>query len=180
MFIKLLKLLIDRNKRKDLILIVAVFSLFSLLLYGYFWFFSPYKLQLLYQNWDGPAYVVIAKSFYDIPAIEKANTLGFSPAYFAAHLPLYPLFIRLFSFMGYYRSMVFVSQLFSLLFILVVYYLIRFLYPKVNALIISLSIIFLPPRWFIVSHVGSSEPVFLFFLSLSIFFFLKRGIRFLP
>jgi len=172
LFPKISEVLISKDRGKDLILIILVFSLFSLILYGYFWFFSPYKLQLLYQNWDGPAYVVIAKSFYNLQDIEKANNLRLPSTYFAAHLPLYPLFIRIFSFIGYYRSMVFISQLFSLLFILTIYYLIRFLYPKTNALLISLSLIFFPPRWFTVSHVGSSEPVFLFFLSLSIFLFL--------
>lgn len=159
---------------RDTIIITAVFLVATLILYGYYWFFTPHKLQLIYQNWDGPSYVVVAKSFYNPKIIEAVNNTKLGTKEFALHLPLYPVFIRIFSFIGYYRSMLFVNQLFSLMFILAFYHLIKLINPKINALYASLALIFFTPRWFILSHVGSSESVMLFFLTLSLFFLTKK------
>lgn len=164
-----------RNIRRDIFIISFVFIIASLIFYSYYWFFVPQKLQLLYQNWDGPSYVVIAKSLYDPDLINQVNTISRNPEFFAAHFPLYPLLIRLFSFIGYFRSMLFVSQLFSLLFI-ITFYLLSVRLKLKRPLILCLLLVFLTPRWFIVSHVGSSEPVFLFFLTFSILFLAKKNL----
>ena len=69
--------------------------------------------------------------------------------------------------------MIFVSQLFSLLFIISFYRLAVFLKLR-HPLLLSLALIFISPRWFTVSHVGSSEPVFLFFLTLVLYYLFKK------
>ena len=49
----------------------------------------------IYRNWDGPSYLIVAKSLYNPEIIKK---LLFSPlpaTYFSAHFPLYPLLIKL-------------------------------------------------------------------------------------
>ena len=164
-----------KNKNKRNILIISlVFLLVSIIFYGYYCFFVPTKFYPIFHNWDGPSYVVIAKSFYNVEIISQINNQGVKPIFFAAHFPLYPVFIRLFSFMGYSQSMVFVSQLFSLLFIIAFYFLGLQLKLK-NPLILSIVAIFLTPRWFIVSHVGSSEPLFLFLLTLCLIFISKKN-----
>jgi len=160
--------------KKDYFIISLVFFLATLVFYGYFWFFVPGKLQFLYQNWDGPNYIHIAQTFYNPQLLGQMNIFGHDPTYYANHFPLYPIFIRLFSFIGYYRSMLFVSLLFSLLFLLAFYKLISELKISPNPLWIVLPLIFFPSRWFIVSHVGSSEPVFLFFLTLFLLYFQRQ------
>lgn len=162
--------------KKDWLVITGLFLLATFILYGYFWFFHNLKLQLVYQNWDGPSYVIISKSFYDPVVTDKVNFIHFRPpSYFAVHLPLYPVFIRLFSFIGYFRSMLFVSQLFSLFSIILFYeYLKNFKIVR-KPLLVALPLIFLTPRWFILYHVGASEPTFIFFLLLCFYFLKKRN-----
>ncbi|MCR4326306.1 MAG: hypothetical protein NUV52_01470, partial [Candidatus Roizmanbacteria bacterium] len=159
---------------RDFLIIAAIFVISTLILYASHWLFTPFKLQLIYQNWDGPSYVVIAKSFYNPELIDKANTLRLPATHFAAHFPLYPLFIFLFSFMGYFRAMIFVSLVFALLFLYVLYILIKELYPKLNPLLVVLPFIVITPRWFTVYHVGSSEPVFLFFIALALLYMVRK------
>lgn len=159
----------------DIIKITNVFLLASILLYGYYLLFTPEKLSYVYRNWDGPGYLVVAKTFYNVDLINKINPFSFLAAtHYAFQFPLYPIFIRLFSFIGWTESMIFVSQLFSLLFVFSIYFLVKIVNPKANALTVAILAIFYTPRWFIVSHVGSTEPQFLFFITLFMIFAYKR------
>ncbi len=149
---------------KNIAKILLAFAIASIILYGYFLFFSPYRLQLVYQNWDGPSYVVIAKSFYNKDIIPQVNTLRIPVKYFAAHPPFYPILIKLFSFIGYFQAMIVVSLMSTALFLCSFYYFLKDHVSAGNAFLLSLLSIFISPRWFVVSHVGSSEPLFLFLL----------------
>jgi 4-amino-4-deoxy-L-arabinose transferase-like glycosyltransferase len=165
---------IKRDSR-DLALIIAVFLLAVCILYGYYGFLTPYGMSYIFRNWDGPGYVVVAKTFYDVNLINKINPFWFLNAvHYAYQFPLYPVFIRIFSFMGYNQSMIFTSQLFSLFFVIALYYLVKIANPKANALAVALLAIFYTPRWFIVSHVGSTEPLFVFFITLFMICYLKK------
>lgn len=159
---------------RDILIITTVFLVATVILYGYYWFFTAHKLQLVYQNWDGPSYVVVAKSFYNPEIIKEVNNTKLSNGELSMHFPLYPLLIRTFSFIGYYRSMLFVSLLFSLLSVIALYFLVKKVYPQANALLVALPLIFFTPRWFIISHVGSSEPLILFFTILFLIFYVKK------
>ncbi len=101
--------------------LVLIFLFSSIIFFGRYLFFHPLKLQLLYQSWDGPAYVVVAKSFYNPILIDAANTVRLPTYYFANHFPLYPVFIKLLSFIGYWRSALVISQVFALLFTIAIY-----------------------------------------------------------
>ncbi len=162
-------------RAKNYLIISGVFLLSTLILYSYFWFFHPQKLQWVYQNWDGPSYVVIAKSLYNQDIAIKVNNIPVvGSGYFAAHFPLYPIFIRIFSFIGYYRSMLFVNHLMALGVLLVFYELVsRFKFTK-SPLLLTLAFVLFPPRWFLLTNVGSSEATFMFFSLLMLYFFLKR------
>ena len=164
------------NVTRDLAIIAAVFIFATVLLYGYIAWYTPEGMETVYRNWDGPAYVVVARSMYDskiIHALPKLPGID-RPSYYAQEFPLYPVFIRMFAFIGYEQSMIFVSLLFSLLFIFACYFLIHEVEPTANALVVSLLLIYYVPRWFVVSHVGSSEPVFLFFLVMCWHFFYRK------
>ena len=62
----------------------------------------------VYKNFDGPLYIIPAKTLYQFNLLEKLAPYISLPAnYFAAHLPLYPLLIRLFApLFGYLKSMI--------------------------------------------------------------------------
>lgn len=159
----------------DIYWIISVFILASSVLYGYYSYFTPEKMDFVFRNMDGPAYVVVAKTFYNVNLINNINPFPFlAPTHYAFQFPLYPLFIRLFSFIGYKESMIFVSQLFALLCTIALYFLVKLVNPKANALVVALLSIFYTPRWFIVSHVGSIEPVFIFFITLFLIFFMQK------
>ncbi len=154
--------------------IIITFLISSFIFFGYYLLFNSMKLQLLYQSWDGPAIVVVARSFYDHSLIAKVNTVGLPDYYFANFLPLFPIFIKLFSFMGYWRSSLFTTQLFALLFVIVMYKLLKMVYPKEKLNWIAIPLIFFPARWFSITHIGSSEPLFLLLISLFLIFLIKK------
>lgn len=169
-----MKLNLEKKTIRELLCVIAVFFAASLVLYGYFIFFTKGGMTTVYKNWDGPNYVVVAKSLYDPAIIQKVNAIGMSTTDFADQFPLFPLLIRLFSFMGYHASMIFVTQVSSLLFTITLYFFLKKYAPEANALIVAILSIFYTPRWFIVSRVGSTEPLFLFLMLLFLMAFLKK------
>lgn len=130
----------------------------------------------IYRNFDGLEYVIIAKTWYHpelIAGIPQALPAG----YFASHFPGYPVLITIFApVMGYLKSMLFVSLVFTVLSAWAFYFLVRDFKLSAHPLFLSLVFLILPARWVIVRSIGSPEPVFIFFVILSIYFFLKNQI----
>lgn len=141
-------------------LVLIVFSaLSSILLYVPVYRKDP---TVLFRYWDGPNYLYVARTLYDIPAQHPFVFYKTTPAYFACHLPLYPLLIRLFSYaLGYPAAMLAVTLLCSGLATCLFYQLIKetqvVKYPFWSAIVF----LFLPARWMIYHSVGSTEPLFL-------------------
>ncbi|MBI4065012.1 glycosyltransferase family 39 protein [Candidatus Gottesmanbacteria bacterium] len=161
--------------KRDIGWIINVFLLASLLLYGYYCLFTPHGMSYVYRNWDGPGYLIVAKTLYNVDLINKINPFPFLAAtHYAFQFPGYPLVIRLFSFIGWNESMIFSSQLFALLFSIALYILVKEVIPKANALVVAILSIFYTPRWFIVSHVGSTEPQMMFFITLFMILFHRK------
>lgn len=164
--------------KKDWFILTIAFTLASLILYGYY-FISPTKFDIVYKNWDGPSYVIAARSLY-VPAVATTfNTINSKDirsdwTFLPAHFPLYPLLIRFFSGVGYYRAMIMLSLAFSLGAVISFYELLRRNSLTKHPLLLSLPFVLLPPRWYIISHVGSSEPLFLFFLIWFLHFVLQK------
>ena len=72
----------------------------------------------IYQHYDGPWYVVVAKTLYDPVKIKNLKLESSAPEkYFAAHLPLYPALIKVvrdtgvLGQLGYLKAMVSVNLL---------------------------------------------------------------------
>lgn len=163
--------------KKDLAIITVVFAVVSLT----FYFFAKYTragTDSLYRAWDGPSYVIAAQSLY-VPELAVSYNSIQSPeiradfTFLPAHFPLYPWLIRMLSFLGYYQAMLLLSLGFSWLFLLVFYSFAKLLSVP-RPLLLTLPLILLTPRWFIISHTGSSEPLFLFALTLSLYYFYKN------
>lgn len=127
----------------------------------------------IYRNFDGLEYVIIAKSFYD-PEVIASLPQSLPANYFASHFPGYSILINLFApFLGFLKSMLFVSLASTILAAWAFYFLIRNFKLSSHPLFLSFIFLILPARWLIVHSVGSSEPTFIFFIITAIYFFMK-------
>jgi hypothetical protein len=164
--------------KKDLIIIVLTFLFVSLSFFIYAKL-SRTGMESVYKAWDGPSYVIAGQSLYNPELAVTHNTIRSTAirsdfTFLPAHFPLYPILIRSFSFLGYYQAMLAISLVSSLAFIVAFYFLARELKLS-HPLLLSLPLISLPPRWFIVAHTGSSEPIFLFFVVASLIFYFRKS-----
>lgn len=132
--------------------------------------------KILWQNYDGPNYLIVEKTWYNIEAI-KTRFASLIPAeYYPAHFPLYPAIIGIFDpFMKGPTAMLLSTLLGSVLCFLMLYkYLKEFGLSK-NPLWLCLVFLILPARWVALRAVGSPEPWFLFFIIASIYYFRKNN-----
>lgn len=167
----------------QLVSIIAVIIVSTLLLYlpfvtnthKYLGFAKDTSMQYVYQNYDGLYYIVPAASWYSPKAIEAMRLEFTLPLeYYAAHLPLYPFFIALLApILGYLNSMLSVTILFTIFFAFMFYYFVSHFKLTKHPLLLASVLLFLP-RFFIIRSVGAPEPLFMFLIIASIFFFEKK------
>src|SRR3989344_7038788 len=164
---------------------VITISLFTLVTTFLIWFPHMFSLSnfwglnfsngfnTIYRNFDGLEYLVIAKTWYS-PTLIAQIPQQLEAIYYAAHFPGFPLLIALFApLLGYLKSMLFILLLFTILASLAFYLLVRDFKLTSYPLMLTLVFLILPARWVIVRSVGSPEPIFIFFIILSLYFFLK-------
>jgi hypothetical protein len=136
--------------------------------------------QYVYGSFDGPLYIIPAKTLYDpdkidIPGKGLIISLPLSAGYFPAHLPLYPLVIRVFGeVIGYARSLIFTNILFSSLLALLFYYLLRKFNITQKPMLLTIIFLFLP-RLLVLRSVGAPESLFMFLILGSLLFFEKKN-----
>jgi hypothetical protein len=125
-------------------------------------------------NYDGPLYIVVAKTLYD-PVLAKTYPFDIPTEYYAAHFPLFPLLIKLFAFaLGFPYAMLFVTVASS---IVALYYFQRLIGEFVeekHVLWLTFLFALFPARWLIVRSIGSPEPLFLASIIASVFYFRKQ------
>lgn len=129
--------------------------------------------KTIYQNFDGPYYLVVARSWYDQATIGKYFSFNLPLEYYPAHFPLYPLAIKLISWLPLLnplRSMLVVNVLATIASAIV---LLEILKDKKipHALFISLLYLFLWPRMWAVRTIGSPETLFILWILLSLKYF---------
>jgi hypothetical protein len=123
--------------------------------------------SVLYSYWDGPHYVYLAKTLYAVPADHPFTPYGLTAAYYATHLPAYPLLIRLLvplTLGRYLPAMLLATLLASTTAAVLFYELLRRSSLVRAPLWTAVVFAFLPPRWVIYHSVGASEPLFLVFV----------------
>lgn len=129
-------------------------------------------LATLISNYDGPYYLVIAKSLYDKEIIRGLFSFPTALEYYPAHFPLFPLLIRLVSpILGSGFGMLVVTLVGSALAAIATYELLRGEWPRNLALPAALVFLLFPARWVVVRSIGAPEPWFIFFLVSSLIFF---------
>ena len=128
------------------------------------------NMGIIYRYLDGPLYMYVAKTLYIIPESTPFNLPAY---YYACHLALYPLTIRAFSFMGYDKSMIFVTLAASTLATMVFYRLLKEFRYSANPFWASVVFIFFPSRWLLYHSVGASEPLFMLLILASVYCYKK-------
>ncbi len=129
----------------------------------------------IYRHYDGLLYVVAAKTMYIPQLIDRFSLAVVLPVkYYAAHLPLYPLLIRLFApVFNYAKSMIFVNIASTIGLALFFYHVLKRLNFSKRPLILTYVFLLLP-RFLIIRSIGAPESLFLLLLLLSLFFFEKE------
>jgi hypothetical protein len=119
---------------------------------------------------DGPLYIYVAKTLYVVPAQTPLDLPGY---YFACHLALFPVLIRLFSSMGYQQAMLFIVIVSSTLAVLIFYMLVKEFKYSVDPFWLSIVFIFFPSRWLLYHSIGAAEPLFIMLVLASLYCFKK-------
>lgn len=131
----------------------------------------------VYKQFDGPLYIIPAKTAYNpvhIQQLDRDGVFPHNPSYFAAHLPLYPFFIYLGSFfLGYLKSMLGVNMFFTILFAFVFYTTVKKLKLTEHPLLLSSVMLFLP-RFLVVRTTGAPESLFMLCILVSLLAFEKK------
>lgn len=149
------------------------------------------SLEYIYKHYDGPLYVIPAKTFYDPSQLKTADSgsIVSQPAkYFAAHLPLYPLLIRavreLIQLTGlrppaseagvngliYLKSMVLVNLLATIGLACLFYFILKKFKITKNPWLLTVVMLFLP-RFLVIRSVGAPESLFILLILGSLYFF---------
>ena len=133
-------------------------------------------MATIVANYDGPLFTVVAKTFYDKAMITQNYEFPLPAEYYAAHFPLFPILIKISSFiLGFPYALLGVTLASS---ILAIYFFNKFIKEFVGskgALWITFVFSILPARWLIVRSVGSAEPLFLAAIIASVYYFRKKN-----
>lgn len=132
-------------------------------------------LATIVANYDGPLYLIVAKTMYNKAAIMANYQFPLPTEYYAAHFPLYPLFIKFFGMVTNYPYAMLITTLLSS--ILAIYFfkkLISQYVDKKDVLFLTFLFSVFPARWLIVRSVGSPDPLFVASIIASVYFFKNK------
>lgn len=166
-------------KEITLLALITILSTFIIWIPHIFKFSNFYNLDFqggfenIYRNYDGIEYVIIAKTFYN-PQLISQLPQSLPDIYYAAHFPGYSLLILIFApILGFLKSMLLISLLSTITAVVSFYYFVKDFKLTSNPFLLSLFFLFLPARWIIQRSIGSAEPLFITFVILTLYFFLK-------
>jgi hypothetical protein len=123
--------------------------------------------DVLYRYWDGPHYAYLAKTLYAVPSDHPFVAYGLTPAYYATHLPAYPLLIRVLLpvTLGHYLPAMLLATLLTSMAAAVLFHEVLARFQLVRSpLWTAVLFALLPPRWVIYHSVGATEPLFFCFV----------------
>lgn len=132
-------------------------------------------MAAIVSNYDGPLYLVAAKTFYNKTLIATNYQFPLPTEYYAAHFPLFPLLTKLLGiFVNYPYAMLMVTLISSVLAIYFFNLLISRYVDTNNALFLTAVFSIFPARWLIVRSVGSPDPLFVAAIIASLYFFKSK------
>lgn len=131
-------------------------------------------METVISNFDGPYYIVVAKSFYNHQTLANFE-FPLPREYYAAHFPGFPIIIKALSpIFGYPWAMMMATLITSVIALWFFYLLLKQLKFGNSALWITLFFAVFPARWLIVRSIGSPEPLFIAGVLASFYFFLRE------
>lgn len=132
-------------------------------------------LATIVANYDGPLYMVAAKTMYNKAAIESGFQFPLSAEYYTAHFPLFPILIRLVGIVtNYPYAMLIVTLMSGVLATYFFFKLISQYTDEKNALFLTFLFSIFPARWLVVRSVGSADPLFVASIIASLYYFKNK------
>ncbi len=132
-------------------------------------------METLVANYDGPLYLVAAKTVYNKAQIMANFQFPLPTEYYPAHFPLFPILIRAFSLTtNYPYAMLIVTLLSSIIALFFFNKLAEKFVDKKNALFLTFVFSIFPARWLIVRSVGSADPLFVAGIIASVYYFRNK------
>lgn len=129
----------------------------------------------LWKNYDGPNYLIVAKTWYDKTIIKERFSAPLPVEYYPAHLPLYPAIISVLDrFLPGPNAMLLATFLGSLLCFGMFYKYLADFKLSLNPTWLCVVFLFFPARWLSLRAIGSPEPWFIFFILASLWAFRKE------
>jgi Gpi18-like mannosyltransferase len=137
---------------------------------------STNGMATIVANYDGPLYIVVAKTLYNTNLIRTNFQFPLPVEYYAAHFPLFPLLIRGLGLLikNFPYAMLTITIFSSFLALYFFNKLIRNFVKVEDALWITVVFAIFPARWLIVRSIGSPEPLFIASIIASIYYFDKK------
>ena len=133
-------------------------------------------MKAIWSNYDGPNYLIVAKSWYDKELVRAAFSAPLPLEYYPAHLPLYPAMIWALDWVLPGPVAMLLTSLIGVVMASYMFYkfITQFKLSK-NAKILLLAAVLIPARALAVRSIGSPEPWFIFFILASLFCFKKQN-----
>ena len=156
----------EKRARPEVLLLAAAVA-------GSFLVYAPFLADMttVYRFWDGPNYLTIARTLYDVRPDNPLLAYVYEPRYFLVHLPVYPVLVRILSIVGYQQALLLVSILATCVATVLFYRLCRDVWKVDSPGFLTLVFLFVPPRWLLYRSTGSTEAVYLAFTLAAIFYF---------
>lgn len=132
-------------------------------------------MQAIWRNFDGPFYLIVSKTWYVKEAVRQTFSVPLPLEYYPAHLPFYPVTIKVLDFLFNGPNAMLISTLLGsvLAFLMFYKYLSDFKLTR-NPLKLTLVLMFIPARLLVARSVGAPETWFIFFILASLYFY-KKG-----
>ncbi len=133
-------------------------------------------MATIVANYDGPLFLVVAKTLYD-PAQIKANySFPLPTQYYSAHFPLFPLLIKVISpLAGFPYGMLVITVVSAIIALYYFYELARQYFDESSSFWLTFVFSIFPARWLIVRSVGSADPLFVAAIIASVYYFNKKS-----
>lgn len=174
------------TKFKDHFNLITLTILSALFFWLIFYFNIPGKigfnnvtLETVFANYDGPNYMVISKCGYNKNCIGPNFSLPQSLEYYPAHLPAFPILIKLFNnFTTGPKAMLFSTLLGSIFLSIVLFEFFKLFIDSKKSFWLTVLFLFFPARFLVLRLIGAPETWFLATTITSILFFKKDKIWF--
>lgn len=132
-------------------------------------------MATIVSNFDGPLYIVAAKTLYNPDKIGSDYQFPLTNEYYSAHFPMFPLLTKIFAgIFGHPYSMLFVTSISSMLALYFFNKHARLYLNESDSLWLTFVFAIFPARWLIVRSVGSPEPLFIAAILASTYFFTQK------